>query len=666
MGQPKDFDGPWQVAEPVHSGFRAGERSVEALSELRKRKDGPVPHLASAGEQAEWVVECCSMIDLRLRFVRRLGGCSSKNAKGCIKLLTDRFAGSKGLFTLVILVAALLSSSSSGRGQDPSNLKPTQVSSEHLSHQRTDGVGLHESCRQAASLPPRLSEHQRRIIRWLLEDQPPVEGQTAQADGSAALPIIEHLPETDGSGWPNFERKLVVPGLTRPAWPSRQIPQRLFRRWRPAPRPTRLATGNQVARAQANQPRRAKQLRVMARVVQRRTVAQPNLLTRWKPAGQIRIPAEFEPQEALLLGCRELADYHPELFAQLVAHIASRAAILALVPDLQCQRAVAGALKAYGVSDCRVTFVEVQHDTMWTRDYGPFVGQYSDGSVALVDAHYAELERPQDDQVPEQIGGFLRLPVVEAPLSVEGGNLLTNGTGLFLTTSRLLERNAARGYDKKEVRRILRRYYGAKQVVFLEPLAGEETGHVDMFATMTSPTTVVIGRYDQQEDPVNAAILDRNAARLATLKAADGQPLNVVRIPMPPHADGQWRTYTNAIYVNRLLLVPSYPTVDPEGLTEALDTYQHLLPDWQVVTLDATSVIQSGGALHCVSMNLSRLRATDDGQRPRQVPARQMTRTWTRPADRWPRRARLRWQLLRPQVGSGSVLPQPSRFKHSS
>jgi agmatine/peptidylarginine deiminase len=186
---------------------------------------------------------------------------------------------------------------------------------------------------------------------------------------------------------------------------------------------------------------------------------------------------------------------------------------------------------------------------------------------------------------------------------LDGGNLLSNGTGLFLATTSLIDENQPLDYDREQLEAVLDEYLGCTRIEFLETLVGEPTRHVDMFATFTDANTVVVGAYDSRVDPVNARILDRNAACLAAVEWQHG-PLRVVRVPMPPKNDGVWRTYTNVIFANGVLLVPVYPRIDPEGDRVALETFRHLLPDWDVVGIDAGGIAQRGGALHCISMNV--------------------------------------------------------------
>ena len=172
-----------------------------------------------------------------------------------------------------------------------------------------------------------------------------------------------------------------------------------------------------------------------------------------------------------------------------------------------------------------------------------------------------------------------------------------------------MDANAARGYDEDDVTRILERFYGAKEVVFLEPLRGEPNAHVDMFATFPSPETVVVGTCSSESDPANAAILDRNAERLASVGPPCG-PLNVVRIPMPPTVwspDGRelWPTYTNVVYANDTVLVPVFAGLEPPGESPALELYRQLLPGRTIVGIDAGPVLELLGGLHCFTLNLA-------------------------------------------------------------
>lgn len=315
-----------------------------------------------------------------------------------------------------------------------------------------------------------------------------------------------------------------------------------------------------------------------------------------------RLPAEFEQQQAVLLACHELLDEVPALFAEFVRETAGHVTVVALVSDMEEYRLARSILARYRVRGNHVRYVTCTHDTMWARDYGPFVVEHRDGSAAVIDAEY-DFNRGSDDEVPSQLARHLQLPLVQVAMRIEGGNLLSNGRGLCIATEELLHVNSERSLTEQAAAEVMRSCFGTTQLVLLEPLVGEMTGHVDMFATFTGPNTVIVAAIDPQVDPDNAAILDRNAAKLAAVRTPRG-PMNVVRIPMGPHNDGVWRSYTNVIYANGLLLMPIYPGVDQSGQRQAMQTYAKLLPGWRIVGLDVRALSELGGALHCISMNL--------------------------------------------------------------
>ncbi len=318
------------------------------------------------------------------------------------------------------------------------------------------------------------------------------------------------------------------------------------------------------------------------------------------PASWIRLPAEFEPQEALVLPAGLLLDRCPETFFQVVEALRRRTRLIGVVNDPEQQAKVERSLLARKLPRDSLTLIEIPHNTLWIRDYGPIFVKLHEVHRAAVDTDYPDPGRTDDDVLPGRLAAHFQASLLPTRLVFEGGNLLCNGRGLCLTSASAVLRNGDQPDPELALRRSFRRAFGSRNTVILEPLVGEPTGHIDMFACFTAPDEIVVGRFDPATDPVNAAVLDRNAAALAGLRTAAG-PLRVVRIPMPPHADGVWRTYTNAILANRVALVPIYPAVDQAGANKALEVFSGLLPGWKIVGIDCSNLIQDGGALRCVS-----------------------------------------------------------------
>lgn len=319
---------------------------------------------------------------------------------------------------------------------------------------------------------------------------------------------------------------------------------------------------------------------------------------------EYRLPGEFEQQSTLLMGGCEMTEEMPDLFADIVDAVAGSIDVCVMVNDSIEQRLACEILAARQIEAAHVFYAHIRHNTMWARDYGPRLVGNEKGEMAIADASYGLGGRNDDDAVPEVFADALKVPVLHTQVSIEGGNILSNGEGVCVTTAALVESNPS--YSEASIRDTLRSLYGAQEIVVLEPLISEPTGHVDMFATFTSPNTIVLGKYDPAVDPINAAVLERNARTLSLVRTRHG-PLRVVRIPMPDNRDEVWRTYTNVLYANGVLLVPVYPDVDRAGQREALRVYSRQLPGWKMITIDASVVSQRGGALHCVAMNLGRI-----------------------------------------------------------
>lgn len=329
-----------------------------------------------------------------------------------------------------------------------------------------------------------------------------------------------------------------------------------------------------------------------------------------------RLPGEFENQDAILIAWDAEDPIIRQVLITIVVEVSPRAPVLVLVDD-DGERADADqALRLSGVPERSIHLLKIRSDTVWARDFGP-VGVLRPGTgCVLIDTEYADRLRPYDDAVPRQIARSLRLPVEPARISLQGGNLITNGRGILMTTSRILDENAERGYSYRDVTDILQDLYGCEEIVLLEPLQGESTGHIDMFATFVSPQTVIIGELDPQVDPVNSAVLERNARRLASVRTAHG-PLEVLRVPMPRPEGRVWRTYLNVLYANGTLLVPVYAGHDPEGRVQALEVFKRALPGWTITPVDCSELIELGGALHCITMNLGPIHRRGAASPPR-------------------------------------------------
>lgn len=313
------------------------------------------------------------------------------------------------------------------------------------------------------------------------------------------------------------------------------------------------------------------------------------------------LPGDFERHGAVLVAAGWLAREAPTVLVELFRTAVASTQLVLQASSSQDRNRAIQVLAEAGLSPNETPFLVVPTDTAWVRDYGPiFVGEKAGGLHAF-DAAYDKPGRARDEAAGRLIADYFHVPTRATRLRWQGGNLLSDGKGLLVTTTQSINANIEWGNDVDTVLRFLREQFGVRQVVVLEHLPGERTGHVDMFACFTSSDTIVVGAYDSSIDPKNAARLDRNAARLAKVQIGGGR-LNVVRVPMPTNQDGVWRSSTNVVFADGTLLVPVFPTVDKDRSEEALTFYRQLLPEWKVVGVDAERLAAFEGGLRCATL----------------------------------------------------------------
>ena len=291
-------------------------------------------------------------------------------------------------------------------------------------------------------------------------------------------------------------------------------------------------------------------------------------------------------------------DSDPDLetfFAEFVALATEGAPVTVLLSDDQSPERVLRIATDFGADTSRLRILEAGVDSVWVRDYGPLVVQ-SGNTRKVVNMQY--FGEAGDNLAPRFMADDeWKLPTVELPLDMEGGNLLSDGAGRCLTTETLIQENGHK-YTTRAIHDHLARTLGCKDLVVLAPLAGEPTGHVDMFATLTAPGEVIVGEIFAN-DHENARLLDENTELL------EGAGFKVRRVPMPGHSDGLFRSYTNALAINDVVIVPVYPE-DDEYEEVAMRVFEEAYPDRSILPIIASEIIEKFGAVHCVGMTIAK------------------------------------------------------------
>ncbi len=322
-----------------------------------------------------------------------------------------------------------------------------------------------------------------------------------------------------------------------------------------------------------------------------------------KPSISVRAVAEFEPSSALLL--TYFPGNYDNFYKGIITSVINSVKIYFFYNSTSMKNAIISRLRSWGISDTTINsntvFVNTEVDSVWMRDSGPNPIVSSDGKYGIVDFRYYP-DRYYDDKIPTELGNILSLNVFRPSMDYEGGNFMTNGYGLCMATRGSIWENLP--LKDNEIENILKDYMGCEKVVFLKPLSGEGTTHIDMFAKFTSEDTILLGQYEFSQDCINYDILEENYNLLLKTTTVDGKPLKIIRIPMPDNSDGVWRTYTNSLFINNIALVPVYPQHRTYEAA-ALNAYKTALGNnWTIIPIDSEEIIPDGGAIHCITMTI--------------------------------------------------------------
>lgn len=288
------------------------------------------------------------------------------------------------------------------------------------------------------------------------------------------------------------------------------------------------------------------------------------------PVPLSRLANEWEPQRALVMSISfnesrthsRVARYQIDLLAA-----ASPVVDIYVLGELNHHKAYAhflAQLEQHPAADTilsRTHFVDSRDLMRWTRDFGPVFGFDREENLVAIDFVYrdlmwqweGELQQKQDpervfftmqgDAMPADLVAHLQrhidrpVQITRPPLSMDGGDFVTDGQGNVFVSTRTLARN---GGDRAELQRLFQSYFGAKHVHILETLPGSTVHHLDMILKFLDEETLLLPDYQpQQTVPLNryqSALID-NVQK--TLKRNEDYlrrhfpHYRILKVPMP-------------------------------------------------------------------------------------------------------------------------------------
>jgi len=321
------------------------------------------------------------------------------------------------------------------------------------------------------------------------------------------------------------------------------------------------------------------------------------------PASPVRAAAEWEEIDGLLV---TWTSYLPTV-REIIRWARLETTVWVVCSD---SVAVKTNLTNNNIPLTNIRYLEIPFNSVWSRDYGQWnVYTNAVDSLYLVDWIYNR-PRPDDDLVPEKLSNATQIPLLSLTQSPNdlvhtGGNYMVDGYGTAFSSELILDENPTK--TSAQIDTILKRFMGIERYIKMPTLPYDGIHHIDMHLKLLDEETLLWGEY-----PAGVADGPQIEANLQYVQSnypsVFGTPYKIVRIPSPPEIwngnpyypdnQGAYLTYTNAVIVNKTVLVTQYYE---EYDTTALRIWESALPGYTVKFIDCNDIIQASGALHCIT-----------------------------------------------------------------
>ncbi len=337
-----------------------------------------------------------------------------------------------------------------------------------------------------------------------------------------------------------------------------------------------------------------------------------------KTEQSVRLPAEWEPQSALLLTWphkqsdwkNSLAEIE-QIYLEIIIATSACQKTIVICYDESHSYHILNLLQQASVLTHRFQLIVCPTNDTWCRDYGPLF-TLVDGKPVLNNFSFngwgEKYPFELDDSVNKtlyQQGLFTNTSLRNIDIVLEPGSIDTNGQETLLTTSScLLKRYPDK--SRHDMQKLFKQHLGCDRVLWLEHgrLTGDDTdGHIDNLARFVDTNTIVYCSCQDSAHPDYQSLRDMEA-ELKALTDDGALNFNLIPIAMPAtRFDEQYlpASYINFLVINGAVLVPQFGVA--EDIT-AMNTFKQCFPDRRVIGIISTALIKQYGGIHCATMPL--------------------------------------------------------------
>lgn len=336
------------------------------------------------------------------------------------------------------------------------------------------------------------------------------------------------------------------------------------------------------------------------------------------PTVAVRTPGQFEEMQGVFISWETYTQGSSgqlPILAQIVDYAQEVGIVYIATEDSNATRSY---LTSQGVPLTNIKCFQVLTNTIWARDFGQNnIYENEVSNLSLVDWKYNRTNRADDDAQPVNLAMTMGIPVYSTTVAPNklvhtGGNWMADGHGTAFSSKLVLTENSSSGtwgqnLSEADVDSIEKHFMGITRYIKMTTLPYDGIHHIDMHMKLLDEETLLMGEYptgvsDGPQIETNLNYVTSN------FMDCYGRPYKVIRIPQPPQTNGDYPgnawgngdylTYTNALILNNIVLVPSYYT---QYDTTALRIWQQSMPGYHIHMINCNNIIGYSGAIHCIT-----------------------------------------------------------------
>lgn len=325
----------------------------------------------------------------------------------------------------------------------------------------------------------------------------------------------------------------------------------------------------------------------------------------FEPSNGFRMVPEWGPMKGVILAFPVFFPPLWKTYREFIGHLDHTRTYLR-IPDNYLGATVMAWLAANDIDTAAVEPLPSPLGDLWCRDYTPLYGVdiYTGDPVAHQFA-FAGFSPQWCAMSPDSVANdekFL-LPAGFRPhrcreIKIDGGNLLTNGEGVYLMTRRVLTDNA----HVPNLYARLEKWLGADRLILIDQEPGDDLGHLNNIK-IVGPKRIIIAHSTVKDSAIDIYL--RKTQRLF-----EGMGWEVVDVPfvedhphrLPIDEHTAHGFYANSLMVNGRIILPTYDLGRHDE--DVIRIYEKSFPTFDVRPIDSFVLANAGGIINCASKEL--------------------------------------------------------------